>query len=159
MHEYIFQKYVPLELASYVNDGQRRVPCLTFWDSNTGTQMEAAGGYEEMSSILADQQRPSYISPNAGGGGCGVSQLEQLCTVRHGAQMNFGDLTPYLTYRRQSISTGYRPSHSLYSDKAHSVMSTNLKTPPQQKTEKKLSGFWKFWNLIRFFPASVQKAL
>ncbi len=43
---------------------------------------------------------PSYMSPNAGGragggGGCGVLANEYSCT--HGAQINFGDLTPYLT--------------------------------------------------------------
>ncbi len=56
-----------------------------------------ARGYIEMSSILADQQRPSYISPNAGGGGelRGLSQRVQLYT---GAQTNLGDLTQYLTY-------------------------------------------------------------
>jgi hypothetical protein len=37
----------------------------------------------------------SYISPNAGDGG-GVSADEYSCA--HGAQINFGDLTPYLTY-------------------------------------------------------------
>jgi hypothetical protein len=42
-----------------------------------------------MSSILADQQRPKW-------GGGGVSANEYSCT--HGAQINFGDLTPYLTY-------------------------------------------------------------
>jgi len=31
-----------------------------------------------------------------GGGGCGVSANANSCA--HGAQMNFGDLTPYLTY-------------------------------------------------------------
>jgi hypothetical protein len=40
------------------------------------------------------------MSPNAGGGGewgsGGVSANEYSCT--HGAQINFGDLTPYLTY-------------------------------------------------------------
>jgi hypothetical protein len=36
---------------------------------------------------------PSYISPNAGGGG-----LRGLSQWAHGAQTNFGDLTPYLTY-------------------------------------------------------------
>jgi hypothetical protein len=30
------------------------------------------------------------------GGSCGVSASEYSCT--HGAQINFGDLTPYLTY-------------------------------------------------------------
>jgi hypothetical protein len=59
------------------------------------------GDHKEMSSILADQYRPS-TSPNAGGGGqglgrgCGVSVNEHSCA--HGTQINFGDLTPYLTY-------------------------------------------------------------
>ncbi len=41
---------------------------------------------------------PSYTSPNAGNGGWGgaVSANEYSCA--HGAQKNFGDLTPYLTY-------------------------------------------------------------
>jgi hypothetical protein len=43
----------------------------------------------------------SYMSPNAGGfffggGGCGVSANQYSCA--HGAQINFGDLTPHLTY-------------------------------------------------------------
>jgi hypothetical protein len=36
------------------------------------------------------------MSPNAGEEGCGVSANEYSCT--HGAQINYGDLTPYLTY-------------------------------------------------------------
>ena len=40
------------------------------------------------------------MSPNAGGGGScgggGVSATEYSCA--HGAQRNFGDLTPYLAY-------------------------------------------------------------
>ncbi len=57
---------------------------------------------------------PLYVSPNAGGGvSCGV--LVQLYT---GAQINFGDLTPYLTYaffpsdpynRRPLVSPGKTP--------------------------------------------------
>ncbi len=39
---------------------------------------------------------PSYVSPYAGGG-CGVSANEHSCT--EGAQINFGDLTPYFTCR------------------------------------------------------------
>jgi hypothetical protein len=31
-----------------------------------------------------------------GSGGCGVSANEYSCA--HGAQINFGDLTPYITY-------------------------------------------------------------
>ncbi len=41
---------------------------------------------------------PSYMNPNAGGGvwgSCGVSANEYSCA--HGAQINFGNLTPYLT--------------------------------------------------------------
>ena len=40
---------------------------------------------------------PPYMSPKSGGGGggCGVSANEYICA--HGAQINFGDLTPYLT--------------------------------------------------------------
>jgi hypothetical protein len=38
------------------------------------------------------------MSPNTGGGGgvAGVSANEYSCA--HGAQINFGDLAPYLTY-------------------------------------------------------------
>jgi hypothetical protein len=39
---------------------------------------------------------PSYIGPNAGRGGRGVSAKDYSCA--HGAQINFGNLTPYLTY-------------------------------------------------------------
>ncbi len=40
----------------------------------------------------------SYMNPNAEGGSCGVSANEYSCT--QGAQINFGDLNPYLTYGR-----------------------------------------------------------
>jgi hypothetical protein len=55
---------------------------------------------------LADQYiAASYMSPNAGGWCCGVSANEHGCA--HGAQINFGDLTPYLTYalHRQSYKS------------------------------------------------------
>jgi hypothetical protein len=40
-----------------------------------------------------------YMSTNAGegDGGCGVSANESTASCVHGAQINFGDLTPYLT--------------------------------------------------------------
>jgi hypothetical protein len=42
---------------------------------------------------------PSYMNPNAGeGGSCGVLANEYSCA--HGAQINFGDLIPNLTYVR-----------------------------------------------------------
>ncbi len=46
----------------------------------------------------------SYMSPNAGEGGEGVvagSQPANEYSCAHGAQINFGDLTPYLTYADQ----------------------------------------------------------
>jgi hypothetical protein len=46
--------------------------------------------------------------PNAGeGGDCGVSANEDSCA--HGAQINFGDPTPYLTYERKPSSSFKRP--------------------------------------------------
>ncbi len=49
-----------------------------------------SGGLKEMSSILA------RIRVQMGGGIAGVSTYEYNCA--HGAQIDFGDLTPYLTY-------------------------------------------------------------
>jgi hypothetical protein len=49
------------------------------------------------------------------GGVCGVSASEYSCT--HGAQRNFGDLTPYLTY----VSSHAKESLTLYI--YHSVLS------------------------------------
>ncbi len=40
---------------------------------------------------------PSYMSPNAGGGGTGLRGLSQWEQLYTGAQINFGDLTRYLT--------------------------------------------------------------
>ncbi len=40
---------------------------------------------------------PSYTGPNAGGGGQ-LRDLSQWVQLYTGAQINFGDLTPYLTY-------------------------------------------------------------
>jgi hypothetical protein len=39
---------------------------------------------------------PSYMSPNLGEGG--VAGFQLMSTAYTGAQINFGDLTPYLTY-------------------------------------------------------------
>jgi hypothetical protein len=57
----------------------------------------ATGGYKEMSST------PSYTSPNAGGWGeGGIAGSKPMSTAVHitwlGAQINFGDLTAFLTY-------------------------------------------------------------
>jgi hypothetical protein len=48
-------------------------------------------------------KRPNiWAQTQEGGGGCcGVSANEYSCT--HGAQINFGDLTPYLTYAFVSL--------------------------------------------------------
>ncbi len=56
-----------------------------------------------MSSILEWPIAASYC-PNVGGGGCGVLANEYICA--HGAQINTGDLTPYLTYVRRSLRLG-----------------------------------------------------
>jgi hypothetical protein len=42
------------------------------------------------------------------GAGCGASANEYNCT--HGAQINFGDLTPYLTYDCKAMRIA-RPTH------------------------------------------------
>ncbi len=41
---------------------------------------------------------PSYKSPNAGGGKVGGLSQWVYCSCAHGAQINFGDLTPSLTF-------------------------------------------------------------
>ncbi len=55
-----------------------------------------------MSSILADQLRPSYMSPNTGGGGVlrVLSQWEQLYTLREIEPNKLWRSAPYLTYAR-----------------------------------------------------------
>ncbi len=73
-----------------------RCSCLRGFRVPTESRKRAlseSGGYKEMSSILADQWRPRIW----GWGGVlrGLSQWVQLYT---GAQINFGDLTPYLTF-------------------------------------------------------------
>jgi hypothetical protein len=52
-----------------------------------------------MSSILADLKRPfirAQMGWGGGGGGAGFQPNEYSCG--HGAQINFGDPSPYLTY-------------------------------------------------------------
>jgi hypothetical protein len=41
---------------------------------------------------------PSYMSPNAGGGGGELRGLSQRVQMYTGAQIDFADLTPYLSY-------------------------------------------------------------
>ncbi len=54
-------------------------------------------GYKEMSSIVTDQELPRINESKCGGiGGFRASASEYSCA--HGVQINFGDLTPYLTY-------------------------------------------------------------
>jgi hypothetical protein len=53
------------------------------------------------------------MSPNAGGGG-GLQVLSQIVQLYTGAQINFGDLTPYLTYARNRLKSQIvlrEPSH------------------------------------------------
>jgi hypothetical protein len=56
------------------------------------------GGLKQMSSILLTNSALVYEPKCLGwaGGGCVVSAKENSCA--HGAQVNFGDVTLYLTY-------------------------------------------------------------
>ncbi len=55
-------------------------------------------GYKEMSSILVDQYRPRMGAQMRGEGGDAGSQPMSKAVPYTGAQINFGDLTTYLTY-------------------------------------------------------------
>ncbi len=74
--------------------------------------------------ILVDQWAPSYMSPNAGGGGevRGLSQWVQLYT---GAQINFGDLTQYLTYDSSTRASGLRSYDLPYANRALCALRTH----------------------------------
>ncbi len=53
------------------------------------------GGHKDMSSILADQYSALVLyKPKCGGGGSCVAGPQSMCV----AQINFGDLPPYITY-------------------------------------------------------------
>ncbi len=71
------------------------------------------GGHKEMSSISWMTNSALVYEPKCvGGRGCGVSANEYRCA--HGAQINFGDITPYLTNdlpprHHPSISATYFP--------------------------------------------------
>ncbi len=54
-------------------------------------------GYKEMSSILADQYRPRIWAQMRERGGAARSQPMSI-QLYTGAQINFGDQTPYVTY-------------------------------------------------------------
>ncbi len=72
---------------------------ITSWMSHANVLLfssrffSLSGGFKEMSSILPDQQRPSNMSANSGGGGVSGSQPMRTAMhiTWHGAQINFGD--------------------------------------------------------------------
>ncbi len=64
------------------------------------------GGHKEMSSILADPNSALVYEGEGGLRSCGVSANEYSC---HGAQTNFVDITPYLTYVFFQCSTYFIP--------------------------------------------------
>ncbi len=67
---------------------------------NLGPILLDPGGYKEISSIFADQKHPHIRVQMRGEGGVAGSQPMSTAVhiMWHGAQINFGDLTPYLTY-------------------------------------------------------------
>ncbi len=75
-----------------------------------------AGGHNEMSSILAEPIAPSYFflvqMREEGGVACAVSANEYSCA--HGAQINFGDLTPYLTYDGSHVYATYHSGPNIH---------------------------------------------
>jgi hypothetical protein len=54
---------------------------------------------------------PSYLSPNAGAGVGGLRGLSQWVKLYTGTQINFGDLTPYLTYSMASAQQAWPRSN------------------------------------------------
>ncbi len=68
------------------------------------------GDYNEMSSILGDQQRPPIWAQMQGKGGGELRGLSQWVQLYAGAQINVRDLTAYLTYdlHRQTQSIDQR---------------------------------------------------
>ncbi len=83
----------------------------TFWTSFLPQCRESSFPCREWQRdvvYLGRPTEPSYMSPNVGWGGGelrGQSQWVQLYT---GAQINFGDLTPYLTYMSLPIPADRR---------------------------------------------------
>ncbi len=82
--------------------------CLWFWLIDVVSVAVRPEGLQRDVVYPAWPIAPSYTSPNAGRGWelRGVSQWVQLCT---GAQVNFGDLTPYLTYDSGPCEQGHWP--------------------------------------------------
>jgi hypothetical protein len=56
-----------------------------------------------MSSFLADQKRPRMLAQMRGGGVAGSQPNEYSC-VAHGAQIDFGEQTPYITYGLERLA-------------------------------------------------------
>jgi hypothetical protein len=86
----------------------------THWRQGGGTSKCMNQGLQSDVVCLGWPIAPSYMSPNAGRGGelRGLSQWVKLYT---GAQINFGDLTPYLTYGMNHITIKTRnPKCRLY---------------------------------------------
>ncbi len=69
-----------------------------YWQEGWGRVRELQGDVVYLGWPIA--QRPLYESKCGGmGKGCGVSAIETVVHITwHGAQINFGDLTPYLSY-------------------------------------------------------------
>ncbi len=70
---------------------------LWLWPANSSLVCIAIRGLQRDVVYLGWPIAPSYMSPNVGGGG-EFRGLSQFWVQYTGAQLNFEDLTPYLTY-------------------------------------------------------------
>ncbi len=99
---------------------------------------------------------PSYMSPNAGGIKVGgVSANEYSCT--HGAQINFGDLTPYSKTMGGCVTPAlHRPlstagSVQIFKDDVNDFPLHLILAHDCVSFHKKKTNFWKFMTPLDLF--------
>ncbi len=95
---YIVQTYALWGIIDYDVRLSWGIYCLLVWFL-TGSK-----GLKRDIFYLGWPIAPSYMSPNAGGGGsCGAQPTLSTYSCTHGAQVSFGDLTLYLTYAESAL--------------------------------------------------------
>ncbi len=102
----IFCRSLPITNLFKINNGNRVIPLpsintvledLSFCFFSNGWRL-ASRGYEEMSSILVNQLRPRILWTKCGGVAGSQLMSTAVYITWYRAQINFGDLPPYLTY-------------------------------------------------------------